>query len=518
LAELFVVNGICGGTVFFVPDVPTVLGRSAECHVQIADPWISSMHALFERRGGEMWVVDLDSRNGTFVAGERIHEAPLRPGLKVRFGKTEAEVRAGAKPEEEKGLAQGDSTIIRYLADLVPQEVTTPPQDAAQAGARPPLSRKVPSGVTASGRRLIQVVNEIGRISTAGMPLDETLRIILRTLSSSVAAERASVLLLDERGEMVPHATEPPGADPAISATVVQAAIRSRAGILTFDAQQDSRFARSSSVIAQGIRSCMCAPIWAENRILGALLLDRSFTQPFNAEDLELVALVGFQAAVAIDRVRMADRSRAADEQRYRLLRYLPPQAVQALIGAEGERDLLSPALRGEAGVVVVAPIGLAALAGTLPAEEAAARVLAAQEAVRGALLDGGAVVEARMTGGVVGVFGLLPQGAGAETPMHCALLARQTVAALEERHPEPRISAAVGVEIGAALLGNFGTPERPELRAVGGAVDAALRLAASAGAGQILLGPGAAERARGSFELAPGEPGGPQALVGARG
>src|SRR5689334_17549877 len=112
VAELFVVNGICGGTVFFLPDVPTVLGRSPECHVQVADPWISSMHALFERRGDQLWVVDLDSRNGTFVADERVHEAPVAPGARLRFGKTSAELRAQPEAAEPQALLSDQRTII----------------------------------------------------------------------------------------------------------------------------------------------------------------------------------------------------------------------------------------------------------------------------------------------------------------------------------------------------------------------------------------------------------------------
>jgi class 3 adenylate cyclase len=319
---------------------------------------------------------------------------------------------------------------------------------------------------------------------------------------------------------MVPHAVEPPGAEPGISATVVQSAIRSRAGILTFDAQQDTRFSQSQSVINKGIRSCMCAPIWAENRILGALLLDRTFTQPFNAEDLELVTLVGFQAAMAIDRVRIAERARAADEQRHRLLQHLGPAAVQALVGAEGEKDHLAPTLRAEAGVVAVLPVGLAALAGSRPAEEVASRVLAVQEAVRSLLLDEGAAVDATMAGGAVGVFGMMqPGGAGggAAAPLRCALQARQRVAALEAEHPEPRIALGIGVDVGAALLGNFGTPERPEVRAVGAAVDGALRLAGSAAPGQILAGSGAAVRAGSGFDLSATGPLGARILVGLR-
>src|SRR5512143_2025887 len=118
LAELFVVNGICAGTVFFLPDVPTVLGRSPESHVQIADPWISSMHALFERRGDQLWVVDLDSRNGTFVGDQRIHEAPIGPGTKLRFGKTSAELRSRAEAPEPHGILSDQRTVIRYVAEF----------------------------------------------------------------------------------------------------------------------------------------------------------------------------------------------------------------------------------------------------------------------------------------------------------------------------------------------------------------------------------------------------------------
>lgn len=508
------VNGICGGTVYFLPDVPTVVGRSAECHVQIADPWISSMHALFERRGDDLWVVDLDSRNGTFVNGDRIHEASLQPGMRLRFGKTEAELRAGGEVAEPRAIIQGESTVIRYLADLVGRQQPGAAPGAPGAAA---AARRGPSDITISARRQIQVINEIGRISTSSASLDETLRLILRTLSASVGAERASVLLLDERGEMVPHAVEPAGAEPRVSATVVQAALRARAGILTFDAQQDERFSQSQSVIAQGIRSCMCAPIWAENRILGALLLDRSYTEPFTPEDLELATLVGFQAAMAVDRARLADRTRAADEQRQRLLRHLAPGATAALVGLDAERDLLAPGLRSEAAVLAVALVDLAALVQARPPEEVAARVLGAQEALRALLLDEGAAVDVRMTGGVVAVFGLLhadPQAG--ERALRCAAAVRDRVAALEAERPEPRLGLGAGVEVGLVLAGNFGEPERPELRAVGAAVEAALRLASGAERGQILAGPLASERAGDGFELGPPGRAGARRLLGA--
>jgi pSer/pThr/pTyr-binding forkhead associated (FHA) protein len=102
LAELVVLNGVNAGTVFVLADVPTVVGRSPESHLLIGDPWISSMHAMFERRGEEIWVVDLDSRNGTFVDDDRVDEAPVADGAVVRFGRTEVRLELRRSPRARK--------------------------------------------------------------------------------------------------------------------------------------------------------------------------------------------------------------------------------------------------------------------------------------------------------------------------------------------------------------------------------------------------------------------------------
>src|SRR5512133_3412560 len=85
VADIIILTGENAGKVFALPDIPTVVGRSAEAHVQLTDPWISSMHAMFERRGEDVWVVDLESRNGTFLGSERVSEARLEDGVVVRF-------------------------------------------------------------------------------------------------------------------------------------------------------------------------------------------------------------------------------------------------------------------------------------------------------------------------------------------------------------------------------------------------------------------------------------------------
>ena len=90
--ELVVLNGARAGVRFVLPDVPTVVGRSPEAHLRIDDPWISNLHALFEARGEDLWVVDLGSRNGTFVGLVRVKEAAVSPGALLAFGRTEVRV------------------------------------------------------------------------------------------------------------------------------------------------------------------------------------------------------------------------------------------------------------------------------------------------------------------------------------------------------------------------------------------------------------------------------------------
>jgi len=482
VAELFVVNGICAGTVFFLPDVPTVLGRSPESHVQVADPWISSMHALFERRGDQLWIVDLDSRNGTFVDDQRVHEAPIDPGTKLRFGKTNAELRARPEAVEPQGVLSDQRTIIRYVADFAP-DAPAPASPLGMPPSHPTQARPDSHATAVDARRQIGVLNEIGRSLLGVGGLADALGRLLQVLAGAIGAQRAGVLLMNERGQMVPLVSVPPDKPPAFSATVVEATLRTRAGILTLDAQQDARFSQSDSVIAQGIRSFISAPIWADNRIMGVVLLERGFAYPFTASDLELATLVGFQAALAVERVRIAEREQATEDIRRRLLRHLDAAATAPLLAGEaGDADALLPALRDDVAVLAVALEGLSSLIAERPAQEAAERALALQRKLAETAQAAGAAVDLRLDGGILAVFDLpLIRQDSLARATGCADALRAQAVELEGAREPPRLTLRIGLANGRALVGNFGPPDRPELRAMGEAVEVALRRAAEA-------------------------------------
>jgi pSer/pThr/pTyr-binding forkhead associated (FHA) protein len=52
------------------------------------DSKVSRSHAELSRRDGQWILVDLESRNGTFVNGRRVGRHPLRDGDRIEFGGT----------------------------------------------------------------------------------------------------------------------------------------------------------------------------------------------------------------------------------------------------------------------------------------------------------------------------------------------------------------------------------------------------------------------------------------------
>ena len=75
------------GRTFPVDDDELTIGRAPGCAVLLDDPTVSSLHARLTRRGGDVVLDDLGSRNGTLLNGRRL-KAPtaLSPGDRVGVG------------------------------------------------------------------------------------------------------------------------------------------------------------------------------------------------------------------------------------------------------------------------------------------------------------------------------------------------------------------------------------------------------------------------------------------------
>jgi two-component system cell cycle response regulator len=84
---LTVITGFNAGQVFALDGTTHSIGRGTEADVWVEDAGVSREHALITcRADGAYWVEDLDSTNGTFVAGERIKMRELKSGDRLQLG------------------------------------------------------------------------------------------------------------------------------------------------------------------------------------------------------------------------------------------------------------------------------------------------------------------------------------------------------------------------------------------------------------------------------------------------
>ena len=95
---------------FPLGDQPITLGRGTECDLVLADERASRMHCGIRRWDGDFYLKDLDSKNGTFVNGQRIDGlVKLSPGDRIRVGALVFSF--------DSDSPKGDQTILREVEE-----------------------------------------------------------------------------------------------------------------------------------------------------------------------------------------------------------------------------------------------------------------------------------------------------------------------------------------------------------------------------------------------------------------
>ncbi len=85
-ALLLRMDGVQAGSVFAVDKLPCTIGRHPDNVLQVDEESISRFHARIDRDEQGFFVEDLQSRNGTFVAGQRTSRQHMKDGEAVAFG------------------------------------------------------------------------------------------------------------------------------------------------------------------------------------------------------------------------------------------------------------------------------------------------------------------------------------------------------------------------------------------------------------------------------------------------
>ena len=76
---------VCDGTSHLLSEGANIVGRAQDSRVVLDDPTVSRHHALITIEDGTIWIKDLDSKNGTFVDGERIGSSPVMVTPRTRI-------------------------------------------------------------------------------------------------------------------------------------------------------------------------------------------------------------------------------------------------------------------------------------------------------------------------------------------------------------------------------------------------------------------------------------------------
>jgi signal transduction histidine kinase/ActR/RegA family two-component response regulator len=268
----------------------TTIGRAPESSVHLTDSMVSLRHAEVRRTGeAEYRLIDLGSRYGTVVGGKRVTDVVLREGDEILVGAARLRFHAGSDASDPLGPLS-DSMPLRRLSVREPSF-----RPASDILLQDDLAREYDRL-----RVALEVTRAIGGEHEPALLLER----ILDTVNRLFQAERAAILLLDAAGQPTAQlARLRTGANVKIplSTRMLSEVMATRSGVVTADAESDTRFNRSASVHALRLRSAMCVPMLHRDELLGVMQLDSQLgDDSFTEKDLDLLLAVTGQVALAI--------------------------------------------------------------------------------------------------------------------------------------------------------------------------------------------------------------------------
>jgi serine phosphatase RsbU (regulator of sigma subunit) len=268
------------------------LGRATECTIPIKDRYLSRRHAeiAFD---ANIWIVrDLGSVNGTMLNGSKLNgSAPLRPGDRIGLGDSEVVFEADETTSH--------SQLIALDSDSHAKNIAIPLRDAVADTTRTNV--------------LAMLAMQFIEDRTMGELFDFILDRVVELLQPS----RAALALLGADGKsfanvLLRRSDASDSVDLYISRTLLGEVVDGRNVVSFVDTSQDEKLARAESIVAQDIRSAICAPLLVGDDVLGVLYLDfRAQRGMLTRDDVHLVAQIARFAARKLETTRLREESLA---------------------------------------------------------------------------------------------------------------------------------------------------------------------------------------------------------------
>lgn len=300
------------------------IGRASDCTIPIKDRYLSRKHAEIATINGAWILKDCGSANGTFLNGMRVdRDRTLRTGDRIRLGDTEIVFEAA------------EHTTDRHLAIADTKSKTTiaiPVRDIDQ--------QRYDTGDPAKLKTLSQLAAEL----LEDQPLDELFGFITERVLLHTKASRAAIGLLRNDGKSfvnveVRRQDSNDTSELRISRTVLEEVVKEKKALAFVDVSGDEKLKNVQSIIAQGIRSILCAPVMISDSVVGVLYVDYFVNRLISEEDVRLIAQIARFAAIKLETTRLREEAfqkRIMDEELKTasvIQRRLLPPAPTGIVG-----------------------------------------------------------------------------------------------------------------------------------------------------------------------------------------
>jgi DNA-binding NtrC family response regulator len=178
--RLLVNSGSLCGTIRTFVNGALSIGRDAENHLQLTDPTVSGRHCELQRKNERYELIDLDSRNGTFVNGIPIHHKFIEHGDSIHIGQSELIFLLHDEQPSNARLISDCAASALHAKRLDP--FTSPPL-GVEVGR---MARDLVA--------LFRITNAINSFRESALLQQELLRLIFEV----VPAENGAVILFED--------------------------------------------------------------------------------------------------------------------------------------------------------------------------------------------------------------------------------------------------------------------------------------------------------------------------------
>jgi transcriptional regulator with GAF, ATPase, and Fis domain len=281
------------------------IGRDDLNDICVDSRSVSRRHCVIERRGSELVIRDLDSRNGTFVNDVPVKERTLRRGDQISVGDSVfILVIDDEKPAAPAPHPHPDDTamVSVNVVGLSPDDSIYIKKDALAATM--PRSSRVLNNLNT----LLDISTRISSVQD----IEELQEKLLTSLADVMPAEHAAILFVGEDGPESESSngwsrSQGMGTTVKPSRTIVKQVVDTRKALLA-QGFLSGPLSGVESIAASKVRSVLCVPIQILGKILGVVYMGTSHSEaPFDDDHLQFLTAVASIAAVAINNVRQME-------------------------------------------------------------------------------------------------------------------------------------------------------------------------------------------------------------------